>query len=169
MKKLRYLVIILVISLVLVFGISYSFREQIKSISNSGITISYDNTWKIKKQNSGINLIHKKTGSELNFQIKLLDDSLMDIKLSEIITDIIDSVEKQNNEYLLINKEYRENDNYESYSYLYEKDMEQVLVNVYKSDKRLVIVYYEANSEYYDIVLDSVDTILDSMKIEKGN
>ena len=57
---------------------------------------------------------------------------------------------------------------YESYSFLYEKGMEQVLVNIYKKDNKLVIAYYKANSEYYDIVLDSVDIILDSLEIISG-
>ena len=57
---------------------------------------------------------------------------------------------------------------YEGYSYLYEKGEEQVLVNIYKKDNKLVIAYYSASSEYYDIVLDSVDAMLDSLKIKSG-
>ena len=45
------------------------------------------------------------------------------------------------------------------------KDKEQVLVNVYKKGNKLVIAYYQADSEVYDIVLDSVDTILSSLEI----
>jgi hypothetical protein len=43
--------------------------------------------------------------------------------------------------------------------------MEQVLVNVYKKNDKLVIAYYQADSESYDVVLDSVDTILNSLEI----
>jgi hypothetical protein len=59
-------------------------------------------------------------------------------------------------------------DKYQSYSYLYENESNQVLVNVYKKDTKVIITYYEASNEYYDIVLDSVDTILDSLIIVSG-
>ena len=37
-----------------------------------------------------------------------------------------------------------------------------------KKDNKLVIAYYSDSSEYYDIVLDSVDAMLDSLKIKSG-
>ena len=52
--------------------------------------------------------------------------------------------------------------------YLYEKDDDQVLVNIYKKDNVLVILYYNALSKYFDIVLDSADTIIDSLEIYSG-
>ena len=57
---------------------------------------------------------------------------------------------------------------YDGYSYLYEKDNEQVLVNIYKKDSKLVIAYYSASYEYFDVVLDSVDSMLKSLEIKSG-
>ena len=75
------------------------------------------------------------------------------------------SIEQQNKDYKLINMSDEAKSDYEVYSYLYEKDMEQVLINVYKKGSKLVIAYYQADSEVYDIVLDSVDTIFASLRI----
>ena len=36
---------------------------------------------------------------------------------------------------------------------------------VLKKNDKLVIAYYQADSESYDVVLDSVDTILNSLEI----
>ena len=79
--------------------------------------------------------------------------------------DIIYGIEEQNKDYRLINMFDSPSDKYQSYSYLYENESNQVLVNVYKKDTKVIITYYEASNEYYDIVLDSVDTILNSLEI----
>jgi len=92
----------------------------------------------------------------------------MDISLNDLIVDVIDSIEKQNIDYKLINRMSNPTDMYESFSYLYEKDMKQALVNIYKKDNKLIVVYYEADSECYDIVLDSVDSILRTLEIYTG-
>lgn len=168
MKKIKYLILVLIISLFVTFSYSYANREKIREYKNDDIKISYDNTWKAKKQKTGVILTHRKTDSKLNIQVKKLERNLIDTKLSLIINDIISGIEEQNSDYVLINQENNVYGNYESYSYLYEKEDTQVLVNVYKSNEKLVIVYYEALSEYYDIVIDSVDNILDSLEIITG-
>ena len=73
---------------------------------------------------------------------------------------------KQNEGYALISVDDYFKEDIESYSYLYEKDDEQALVNIYKKDKKLIIIYYVNSSNYFDIVLDSVDSILNSFEIK---
>jgi hypothetical protein len=51
---------------------------------------------------------------------------------------------------------------------LYEDYSTQALVSIYKLDNKVIIVYYEAENEYFDIVLDSVETMLDSLVINVG-
>lgn len=168
MKKLKYLVLILIISLLIVFGISYSFRTKVKEYSDNNFKVSYDTTWKVDSKEDGLTLKHKKTDSTLKIQCKELARNYMDTKLSDIIVDIIHSVEIQNSNYVLINNMTISNDKYEAYSYLYEKDKEQVLVNVYKKDNKLIIAFYSSDINYFDIVLDSVEIILDSLEIITG-
>lgn len=163
---------IFVICLVLIFGIvtlvCFSNGIKVKDISNDNFSIKYDSTWKVVKNDKELSLLHKKSKSTLDIKCKVLSDSFIDTKLSDLIDDIIYSISDQNKEYKLINSSSNNSDNYESYSYLYEKDSKQVMVNVYKKYTKIVIVYYESDSEYFDIVLDSVDSILDSLNIIVG-
>ena len=167
-KKSAVLLVIGILSLLLIIGISYSSKIKIVEYKNEIFTISYDTTWNVKSMKNELYLVHKKSNAVFKIQGKKLDDRYMDTKLADIIDEILFSIENQNSGYELINKIYNDNDKYENYSYLYEKDMNQVLVSVYKKDNRLVIAYYEAQSEYFDIVLDSVDIMLDSLTIIVG-
>ena len=93
---------------------------------------------------------------------------MIDTNLKELTKEITSSIEEQNEGFSLISVEEGSHDNYQSFSYLYEKGEEQALVTMYKKDTKLVIAYYVARSTYYDIVLDSVDSILDSLEILVG-
>lgn len=168
MKKLKYLILILIITLLIAIGVSYAFRTQVKEYSNNNFKVSYDTTWKVVSKEKEFTLKHKKSDSTLKIQCKELARNYMDTKLRDIITDVIYSIEKQNKDYVLINNMSISNNKYEAFSYLYEKDKEQVLVNVYKNYNKLIIVYYSSDVNHYDIVLDSVEIILDSLEIITG-
>jgi len=168
MKKFKYLILVIIISCVLMMGITFAINNTTREYSDDNFKVSYDSTWNVENKNNELKLKHKKTGSILRIQCKSLSSAYIDVKLDDIINDTIYSIEKQNEGYNLINKSSGITDKYQSYSFLYEKDMQQVLVNIYKKDAKLIIAYYEADSEYYDIVLDSVDTILDSLEIYTG-
>ncbi len=168
MKNLKYLIIILLISFVIIIGISYSTKNKINSYDNDNINFSYDSTWQLKKATNEVKLIHQKSQSTINIQEKNLEKNYMDTKLSEIVEDLINSIENQNPEYKLINKEILNNLPFEAYSYLYENDKEQVLVYIFKKNEKLVFISYIAENKYFDIILDSVDNIIASFKIKTG-
>ena len=158
----------MVLSVIVTWGITYSFKNNIKNYDTVNFIVSYDNSWKIDNDDYEFRLVHKKTKSILDIRCKELDSNYIDTSLSDIIVDVVESIEEQNSDYNLINMMSSPSDMYESYSYLYEKDNEQVLVNIYKKDTKLIIAYYQADNEYFDIILDSVDTILDSLEIISG-
>lgn len=168
MKKRIILLIIIILGIISLGGIYYSYSIHVKEYSNSNFKIKYDTTWKVVEKKDNLKLLHKKTGSILEIQCKVIDINYLDVSLNDLIEDIMTSVEKQNSDYKLIDYAPIRDFKYEAYSYLYEKDMEQVLVNVYKHDNKLIVIYYEALSESYDIVLDSVDEILKSLEIISG-
>lgn len=169
MKRNKNVIIFLmIIGVLTTIGVAFSLQIFIQNYSNDQFSVEYDTTWKIVDKEDKLVLEHKVSNSVLSIQTKKLETNYIDIKLSDIISDIIYSIEEQNSDYNLINMIDNPSDKYESYSYLYEKGSEQVLVNIYKDNNLLVIVYYQADSEYYDIVLDSVDTILDSLVITSG-
>lgn len=167
MKKI---IILIIICTILTLGISYSIKVTVEEYSNNDFKVLYDSTWKrIKDTDSnGLYLEHKKSHSILNIQCKVLEKKYIDTSLSELINDIIYSIEEQNNHPKLISRLEITNNKYEGYSYLYEESNEQTLLNIYKKDNKVIIAFYNSDSEYYDIVLDSVDTILDSLEIKTG-
>ena len=161
-SRFRIMVILFLVGFIVALGVSYSVTMG--GVSEGKFNVEYDSTWR-KVGNNEFKLKHKKTGSILNIQSKEIEENYVDTDLKYIINDIVYSIEEQNPEYKLINFNNNVSDKYDAYSYLYEKDMKQVLVNIYKKNNKIVIAYYEADSKYYDIVLDSVDTILASLEI----
>ena len=138
-----------------------------KEYSNDSYSIKYDTTWKVTDKKE-LSLEHRKSKSTFNIVVKELESNYYDTKLKDIIKDIIYDVESQNEEFKLINIEENISDKYEGFSYLYEKGNEQVLVNIYKKDNKLILAYYSASNEYFDIVLDSVDNMFNSLEIKSG-
>ena len=160
--KRKVSIIVLIISLLLLISILIMSgnMKHMNDYTNDLYSLKYDGTWKIKsKNNYDLELEHKKTKSSFIVKHKKLDDSYIDTKLDVIITDIMKSIELQNESFLIISEDKNEN----SYSYLYENDNEQVLITIIKKDTNLFIVYYNALFENFDIVLDSVEEIIDSM------
>ena len=161
-KRFKIIIILFFISFIIALGVSYSV--DMKDAKEGIFTVDYDSTWRLVNKDE-FTLKHKKTGSIISIQSKILEERYVDTELKYLIQDIMYSIEEQNQDYKLINVNDKNDSNYELFSYLYEKDMEQVLVNIYKKGNKLVVAYYKADSEVYDIVLDSVDTILASLKI----
>ena len=164
-KKVKIaIVLVLLIAIVLMICWILFSRVKIKEYSNSNFRVKYDTTWKVKDSKDELYLVHKKTNSELRIQCKVLESNYIDTSLDDIIDDVIYSIEKQNEGYDLINRSSGSNNKFESYSYLYEKEDKQVAVEIYKKDAKLTIIYYEAESKYFDIVLPSADDIMNSIE-----
>lgn len=161
-KRFKIMVLLFFIGFIVALGVSYSV--DLGGTKDGIFKVEYDSTWRLVNKDE-FTLRHKKTNSIISIQSKILEDNYVDTELKYLIDDIMYSIEEQNKDYELINMSDDIDTKYEAYSYLYEKDMEQVLVNVYKKNNKLVIAYYQADSEVYDIVLDSVDTIFASLEI----
>jgi len=158
-KKVIIGIVIVTVILLAVLGVTLYLNKRIttKDFKNEAFKITYDSTWKVTEDTKYLALQHNKTKSTIKIQYKMLDESFLDTNLSQIIDDLMDSIVDQNTGF-----------NYDSFSYLYEKEKEQVLVRVYKKDCVLLVMYYSADSEVFDIVLDSVDTMLDTLEIYSG-
>lgn len=169
MKNKKGLVFILIAILIIVGVVIYLVNNNIKmkDYSNDHIKITYDTTWKLKDEDE-FNLVHKKSKSSFTIAVKELEDNYYDTELKDIVKDVIYDVQMQNKSFTLIDTEENISDKYDGYSYLYENGEGQVMVNIYKKDNILVIAYYEASNEYYDIVLDSVDSMLNTLEIKSG-
>ncbi len=166
-KKNKIVILLMIIGILSTIYISYSYTNRLKIYENSYFSVEYDSTWKVVEESGLLELNHRKSDSVLNIQCKVISDNFSNTDLTNLVSEIVYSIEEQNEGYELIAVAEDISSKYEGFSYLYEKDMEQVLVNIYKKDSKLIIAYYEASSEYYDIVLDSVDSILNSLNIKQ--
>ena len=165
-KSLYYIgIVVLILVLIITYFITSRSTKTIKDYKNEYYSFKYDSTWDISVEKDATYLIHKVSKGKIYVTYKKLDTYLIDVKLKEIISDVIYEVEKQNKGYELINKSTNDNGSYEL---LYEKDNEECLVYIYKQDNILLFVYYNTNNKYFDITMDGYELIVDNLKIYSG-
>lgn len=161
--KIILFIIVLILSLLIVILYFNSKKVEIKNYQNDYYKIKYDTTWNLKNNK----LEHKKSKSRIKVSYKVLDQSYIDIELKDIINDLLYSIEKQNKDYEKIMQKKIDNP-YEGYQVLYEDNDVQSLVTIYKKDNVLLFITFNADSEYFDILIDNVETILNSVEIYSG-
>lgn len=164
-EKWKIILFIIVLILILLIVILYfnSKKVELKNYQNDYYKIKYDTTWNLKNNK----LEHKKSKSRIKVNYKVLDQSYIDIELKDIINDLLYSIEKQNKDYEKIMQKKIDNP-YEGYQVLYEDNDVQSLVTIYKKDNVLLFITFNADSEYFDILIDNVETILNSVEIYSG-
>ncbi len=165
-KILVFILALLVITLVIFFvvrKVGFSKNEY----KGTYYKVVYDDSWKSKVNDGNLTLTHRKSKGTVEVYYKLLDNDLIDTNLEDIISDILTSLNEQNKGFKMISKVYN-NEKYDSFQVMYEDKDDQCLISIYKQDNVLIIVVYNNSSEYFDIVLDSVDSILDSLEIYSG-
>lgn len=161
--KIILFIIVLILSLLVVILYFNSKKVELKNYQNDYYKIKYDTTWNLKNNK----LEHKKSKSRIKVNYKVLDQSYIDIELKDIINDLLYSIEKQNKDYKKIMQKKIDNP-YEGYQVLYEDNDVQSLVTIYKKDNVLLFITFNADSEYFDILIDNVETILNSVEIYSG-
>lgn len=161
--KIILFIIVLILSLLIVILYFNSKKVELKNYQNDYYKIKYDTTWNLKNNK----LEHKKSKSRIKVNYKVLDQSYIDIELKDIINDLLYSIEKQNKDYKKIMRKKIDNP-YEGYQVLYEDNDVQSLVTIYKKDNVLLFITFNADSEYFDILIDNVETILNSVYIYSG-
>lgn len=165
-------IIVFIFVLLLLFILIYLCFKMINidthDYKSSRFNLKYDTTWQIEeKAPSKLILKHKTSKGTITINYKTLDESLIDVPLKNILNDVIYSINQQNKDYKLLSKNNKDSI-YDAYELLYEKKQMQSLVYLFKKDNILLFVTYNDSSQYFDIVIDSVDTIVDSIKINSG-
>lgn len=161
--KIILFIIVLILSLLILILYFNSKKVELKNYQNDYYKIKYDTTWNLKNDK----LEHKKSKSRIKITYKVLDQSYIDIELKDIINDLLYSIEKQNKDYEKIMQKKIDNP-YQGYQVLYEDNDVQSLVTIYKKDNVLLFITFNADSEYFDILIDNVETILNSVEIYSG-
>ena len=136
--------------------------------NNDYYSVSYDGSWHIIKTNEEkLVLSHGK--GKLTFNIQELSDNKVYQDIDSLIDDIIYDIEKNNSNYKLLSKEkiYLTKNHFLGYSYLYENKGNNVKVSIYKDSKYIVIITYEADSKYFDMLLDSANNVIYNFKLQE--
>ena len=160
------IVVMIVVLLLVYILVNNNKKNMTKVYKNDYYSFVYDTTWKVKDNKDIIVLNHNNKNSKITITRKELDTYLIDVSLEDMISDIIYEVEKQNEDYKLINKQY--NEKYNRYELLYENDTEECLVYILKKDNVLVFMYYNSLLKYFDITLDAFDSLSNDIYIVNG-
>ena len=169
--KDKWKVLVFVLVLLILLLISYLIFKKVSFSKNeykgTYYKVVYDDTWKSKVKNDELTLTHKKNKGTIRVYHKVLADDMIDVELEDIISDILSSLTEQNKNYKMISKVHNI-EKFDSYQVMYEHGNDESLVSIYKQDNILIFIVYNNTSDYFDIALDSVDSILDSLEIYSG-
>lgn len=173
MKKNKKIFISLLLILIIIIVGGISLFNTIKNLNKSGkkeiskesYFVQYDKTWKvIKETENEIDFKHKKSNNFFNIKINELKEENRYKTIDEILDNVIYNIQHQNDNYKLI---YKENvklsrNNMDGYNILFENSEKQLKVSFYKQGDKIIIFTFEASFEYYDILLDSVNNIINN-------
>lgn len=174
-KNKNVLLIILVI-IVIIVGISIFFiirnniKTKIHEIDRSNYSLKYDNTWKtVKEDDNEIELLHKKSKSKLDLKINELEDGIQYKSIDEIFDSLLYNIQGQNNNYKLIYKEKTKltKNNIDGNKILFEANDSQAAIYFIKQGNKIAVITYEATYTYFDILLDSVNSIIYNFSIKE--
>lgn len=166
-KVLLSIFIILLIAIIagsifLVFK-STNQKNAINELNTDNYLLQYDSTWEVaQKENLKAELIHKKSGSELNIEINELQDEDQYKAIDEIFDSVLYNIQEQNSDYNLIYKEKTKvtKQGMDGYNMLFESDTGQASIYLYKQGSKVVLITFEASNDSFDILLDSVNNII---------
>lgn len=166
-KKYFLIIIISIISLVIsisgvvVYKLFFDKGISLKEFSNSIYTLKYDTTWDLKEEKDSLSLKHKK-GATINIDYIVLTNDFLYTSLESVIDEVSYSIQEENPNYSLLGKEkvYVTANKYEGYQLLYENGENEVLLTLFKKEDKIVSIVYEAEYEYFDILLDSAKEII---------
>lgn len=154
---------IIVVGLIcIILFLTLNNKSSILEYKNNNYIVKYDNTWNISsKSDNKIILKHDKE-SKLSIEIIELQEEYKYSTIDDMLEELLYVIEQQNENYKLL---YKEKDSitknkYEGYRLLYEDLDTQTLVVVAKKSDKMIIFIYEANNNYFDILLDSVQNII---------
>ena len=166
---LSFLIAIFVSVLGLVIVIKLADKTiSIKTFTNDYYSFDFDSNWDIniisKKK---VELNNTKKG-KLIIELSEMEDEYKYSKISEFVDEILYDIHDQNKEYNLISQKEDKitKFGYDGYKLLYESDNTQVMVVVAKSGDKLILFDYEADNKYFDILLDSVQTIINGFELK---
>jgi mRNA-degrading endonuclease RelE of RelBE toxin-antitoxin system len=150
---------------------SFSDKSEVKKYKASNYLITYDNSWKIKNKDDTKIVLNHKSNSTVTFEIINLEEQYKYYSTDDLLDELLYNLESQNSSYKLISKEkdYITKYEYEGYKVLYENDNNQAMITIAKKSDKMLLITYEAPSDYFDILLDSVHNMIYDFQIVDDN
>ncbi len=176
-KKYKYAIITALFILIVGVGIGLLFlpRHQemanIKELNEESYALNYDSTWDIKSKTENEIVLNHGNEGKITIQISTLIDDYRYATIDELIDEVLYTMQQQNPSYHLLAKKKDKITQYEfeGYKILYENETEQVMVTLYKTGDKLILIRYEADNDYFDILLDSVQSIVYHLTIKEDH
>lgn len=166
-KLKKYKLVIIIALIIVIIGTTLIFTLNSKNISmyafdNNYYDFNYDKTWQIKDKSDLSISLNNKDKASLNIELINIDDEYKYSDLTDIIDDLLYTINSQNSNYKLISKKEDKVTKleYSGYKLLYENDESQAMITILKNGDKVVVFNYEALNKYFDILLDSVQNII---------
>ena len=172
-KKKNLLMSIFVIFLVAIVILAawiflFKNTSRINKYENNFLSVKYDSSWTLSKTtDDSISFVHK-SSSYIDIKINKLKSNNLNSDISAIADEVKYDIEQQNSNYKLLKEDTKiiSKNRYDAYRMLYENGDNQSLVIVLRKDDYIFIVNYTAKDIYFDILLDSFETILTNLKLK---
>ena len=169
-SKIKFVMVLVVIIAVFIVIFSKVFGKGIKQVDiiTNTYSVKYDSTWRAGIYNDNeLNLTHKDSKSKINFVIKDLTTNMYGKTVGQIAHNIKENLLESYSNYNCIYEgtDYWNDNMGESYKYLLENGQEQSQIIVGIHGYKIVIMNYSAENKYFDILLDSANTIAENFNI----
>ena len=153
--------VVLVLGLLILIGMLL-FQSNIKEYKTDIYTIKYDRSWKRKGKNENTIKLKHKSNSTIYIEVMELDEEQKFLETEDLIDELLYNIGLENKEYNILQKEKSNitKHSYEGYKVLYENKTHQALIVIAKKSEKVMLLTYEAKHEYFDILLDSVESII---------
>lgn len=152
--------------LLIVWLLFFNNRSYNQKYKTNYFSLRYDNTWKVLKKENNYLLLTHSTNSLIDVKASKLSTEYINTNIENMVDEIKYDIEKSHSNYVILKEESTTitEEKYSSYKLLYENDNEQTLVVLIKNNKYLLTISYTSKNEYFDILLDSFQTVLGSIK-----
>lgn len=136
--------------------------SSIKEFKNNNYSLKYDLSWKINSKKDKTIILEHDKGAKLKIEVIDLVEEYKFSTVDYMLDELLYNIETQNKEYKLLykNEETVTKNKYDGYKMLYEAEGSQVIVLICKKNDKLIMFTYEAINNYFDILLDSVQSII---------
>lgn len=168
-KNKNIMPIMIAILLLAIFFIIFWYinNTSTKSYKNDIYELKYDTTWKIKtKTDTSLKLIHD-SKSEIEIYLIELDEKTVNENIEDIAKELELNIKSNYKDYKTINNTSFKitKKSYDGYQMLFENGKSQQLVALGKSSKYIFVINYTSSNYYFDMLLDSVNTIIYNFSI----